>query len=141
MAEQFFFDADGNNSDNNNLDLSTTNQPNSGAPTFSQFNKWTLVDESDVEDEADTDFLEHCTQEGLDNILNSSQVEFRLDNKPFDETLVDVDEDNNADPTHQTFDDEYESEAIISKEAMQRHADTNRSVQTGTTFLGKKKKI
>ena len=57
-----------------------------------------------------------------------------MGNQPLEETLVDVDEDINPEPTHLSFDDEHESEAIISKEAMQRHVDTNRSVKTDRKF-------
>ena len=45
-----------------------------------------------------------------------------------------VHEDINPEPRHQSFDDEHKLEAIISKEAMQRHVDTNRSVKTDRKF-------
>ena len=95
------------------------------------------MDESDVEDEADKDFVENNSEEGLEKNFNSFLPAFQLGNQPFEETLLHVDEDINPEPTHLSFYDEHESEAIISKEAMQRHVDTKRSVKTGSKFSQK----
>ena len=76
MADQFFFDAEANNAANNVLDDGAINEPNNEALTFSQFNKWTLVDESDVEDEADKDFVENNSEQGLEKKFNSFQPQF-----------------------------------------------------------------
>ena len=141
MAEQFFFDADANNDDKNVLDCGALNAQNQEAPIgFSQFNKWTLVDESDIEEEAEKEFLEMNTssEQGLEEPFSACQPEPQMGNQPFEETLLDVDEEKNPDRLHESFDDEHESEAIISKESMQRHAHTNLSAQTGMKLPTKK---
>ena len=76
MADQFFFDAEANNTENFVLDDGASNEPNNEAPTFSQFNNWALVVESDVEDEADKDFVENNSEQGLEKKFNSFQPQF-----------------------------------------------------------------
>ena len=94
------------------------------------------MDESDIEEEAEKEFLEMNTssEQGLEELFSACQPEPQMGNQPFEETLLDVDEEKNPDRLHESFDDEHESEAIISKEAMHRHVDTNRSVKTGSKF-------
>ena len=114
MADQFFFDAAVNTCDSaGNIDDQA--QTTMGEQkTFSQFNQWTLVDHSDVE-EMETKAAEEF---GGSERVNETflDVESKNENKIV-ETLIDEEASNGS---YVPSDEGYESEELVSRETLLR---------------------
>ena len=112
MAEQFFYDAV--------LKTSVDTKDNEAATnmglmkTFSQFNHWTLVDESDVEE------MESKAEEEIPVTEKVNETYVGIENK-LENTLVDTLMDEEAsNASNVASDEEYESEELVSRETLLR---------------------
>ena len=113
MADQFFFDAAVNTCDSaGNIDDQAQSRMGE-QKSFSQFNQWTLVDNSDVE-EMETKAAE---ESGGSERVNETflDVESKKENK-FAETLIDEEASDGSVPS----DEGYESEELVSRETLFR---------------------
>jgi len=127
MADQFFYDVSVNNSQSENI---LDQQPATNIPelkTFSQFNHWTLIDGTEV------DQFEENADAGIDegHAVNDECVPIEMKAVHTQvETLLDEEASNYSD---QPSSEDYESEELVSR--LQRLTDAPRSTSTYIPYL------
>ena len=120
MAEQFFFDAAvncGDSAGNNNDEAQTTMREEK---SFSQFNHWTLVDHSDVEELETKEAEEFVGSERANETF--LHVQSNNENNIV-ETLIDEEGSNGS---YVPSDEGYESEELVSRETLLRMSEQAR---------------